>query len=588
MADSILTPGYEEVEQTPIEKDSEQYLQIDNYLSEYENDEQKSVVRENLKVYPKESVYTKTETDSKISEKIRGVLQDHLDTDDPHNILPQVDQKIADMVKTDGSTPFTLPQKGVDPQSDNDLATKKYIDQLLKDHLGTDDPHQILPIIQGLLLKYALNSDVYKKSETYTKQETENLQKQYVKRDGSTPFTKAQIGADPTIDSHLATKRYIDKILYEHEVDVDPHGFISTLNNKLEAYIKKADVYDKNSTYSRKQIDSIINKATQTAVENKVQDFVDQTNDKYNQILQQGYVKSDGSIPFIKPQSSVDATEDQHLVTLRQLNLIRDFLQSNINNVRPIWLTSGPVESEVGKVEEGTEFPEIVTLQEIMDAIFYGKSVSIEVPDYTTITETCSILLCIHGSLSLIESAEVYQGDELIHTFTKQDFENGCMTVNSNPILEDTQFTFRVTYSNGAIHEDVDTTKVAMPVFVGLLPKWKFANTITMEYLKELEAQDTEGTQNRFLTYGSDVTSISFKYVFTDSELRHPFVVIPENYPDLNKVVTDSQRFGIEAFDVIDMIPLHIEGVAEDTIYKIYVYKQALSSLNQEVTFNFS
>ena len=40
-----------------------------------------------------------------------------------------------------------------------------------------------------------------------------------------------------------------------------------------------------------------------------------------------------------------------------------------------------------------------------------------------------------------------------------------------------------------------------MPVFVGLLPKWKFANTITMEYLNQLVAEDFDGTQNRFFNY---------------------------------------------------------------------------------------
>ena len=127
-----------------------------------------------------------------------------------------------------------------------------------------------------------------------------------------------------------------------------------------------------------------------------------------------------------------------------------------------------------------------------------------------------------------------------------------------------------------------------MPIFVGLLPKWKPAHTITMEYLKQLEQEDVDGTQNRFLTYGKDLTSITFKYVFTDPKLRHPFVVMPANYPNLEKMTTDVQKFEIEAFETIDMIPLHIEGVKDDVIYKIYVYKQALSSMNQEVTFNFS
>lgn len=52
-------------------------------------------------------------------------------------------------------------------------------------------------------------------------------------------------------------------------------------------------------------------------------------------------------------------------------------------------------------------------------------------------------------------------------------------------------------------------------------------------------------------------------------------------------MTTASQKFNVEAFDVIDMIPMRIPGMNTDTVYKMYIYKQALSSLNQDVTFNF-
>jgi hypothetical protein len=39
--------------------------------------------------------------------------------------------------------------------------------------------------------------------------------------------------------------------MYKHLVDVDPHGFIATLNNRLAYYAKTANVYDKSQTYSR-------------------------------------------------------------------------------------------------------------------------------------------------------------------------------------------------------------------------------------------------------------------------------------------------------------------------------------------------
>ena len=581
MADNaILTPGYNDpVENTPVTPDPEKYLQIDNCLSEYDNDEKKSVVRENLGVPSKDSVYTKQDANIEISSKIQEAIQSLLSMEDPYGIIPQVVEMISLMVKTDGSTPFNLPQSGVDPQTDSHLTTKKYVDQLLKNHINTEDPHEILRQVKDILQWYAKSSDVYTKDQLYTADQIVRLLSTYIRNDGTTPFRKAQIGVDPELDSHLSTKRYVDKTIFEHKMEIDPHNFLTTLNNRLSAYAKKKDIYDKTQTYSRTQIDSIINKLVNTSVDDRIQDYQDVVNNLINNIYNENYVKQDGSIPFTNPQKGVDGVDANDLVTLQQLtNAI-----NNIADEPPIWVTSGPVETTVGFVEDNSEIPAEMTFQEIMDAIFYGKSISINVPEYTAIGQTCEVILCIHGSLGTLQLAELYQGDELIQTFTKENFQNGCVTVDSKVIMEDTEFTFRVTYSNGIENEVTAITKVSMPIFVGLLPKWKFANTITMDYLKELETQDTAGTQNRFLSQFTN--PITFYYEFEDAELRHPFVVIPESYPELDSMTTSSQNFSIDAFDVIDMIPLRVEG--QDVIYKIYVYRQALSSLHQDVTFNF-
>ena len=45
-------------------------------------------------------------------------MDTHLATDDPHNILPQIEGKFEGLVKQDGTTPFTAPQTGVNPVSD--------------------------------------------------------------------------------------------------------------------------------------------------------------------------------------------------------------------------------------------------------------------------------------------------------------------------------------------------------------------------------------------------------------------------------------------------------------------------------------
>lgn len=596
MADStILTPGCQVTEDTPSTIDETvQYLEKDNYLSEYGNEAEKSVVRENLNVYPKNAVYTKDETDSNIATTVTTAINKHLSVEDPHGTLNTVKEMIADMAKIDGSTPFTSPQSGVEPISDSHLTTKKFVTKLLNEHtrlVGSDDPHKILPEVESLLEKYVKTSEVYTKSQLYTQQDVNNLLKVFVKKDGTTPFTIAQIGVDPTIDSHLATKRYVDKTLYAHLVDVDPHGFLTILNQRLASYAKIADTYDKTQTYSRTQIDAFINKWVQDAVAAAIQSYQETVDDKFEAIRQDHYLKQDGSVALKNPQSGVDATEPEHLVTLKQtedkISTLKELLESEIADKECVWITSGPVEATVGRLEETTPVPNTMTLQEVCDAIFYGKSISISVPEYVTITKTCPITLCIHGSTALIQIAELLQNDELIYSFTKDDFKDGCITVDSKALTEDATFTFRVSYTNGSVHEETATVKCYMPVFVGLLPKWKTGSTITMDYLIQLCDEDTEGTQNRFINQGEDLKAITFKYVFEDADLRHPFVVIPETYPNLDTMVTKSQSFGLDAFNIINNIPLTVPGVGKDIIFKIYIYKEALATLNQEVTYNF-
>lgn len=587
--DTILTPGGEHWEPT-AEPEGIQYLEKDNFLSEYETEGEKSVVRENLGVYPKESVYTKQESNIRLDESIKKAFDAYLNQEDPHGILPTVEQMIEGFVKDDGSTPFTAPQRGVDPVQDYHLATKRFVTKILRDHLNDTDPHRILPEVEDMLEQYVKQSEVYFKSQLYTKNEIDKQSGQYIKKDGSTPFTKAQIGADPQIDSHLATKRYVDSVIYRHLVEVDPHGFIAILNNRLTQYAKAKNVYDKSQTYSRVQIDSIIRGLVGEAAKEVLIDHLNEF-DPHNilaEVRKEKYVKQDGTIPFRAPQKGMDAIDPQDLVTLHQVEEKVAETKEAIKNIpEPVWKTSGPVESTVGHVEDDTQLHDIMTLQEIMDAIFYGKGICLEVPEYVIITETCPITMCIHGSTGVVQLAQLYQNGELIYTFEKDAFEDGCITVDSLPLFEDAEFTFRVTYTNGSVHEETKTVKCYMPVFVGLLPKWKFGNVITMDYLIELCKEDDEGTQNRFLNYGKDLTSFTFKYKFQDPQLRHPFIVLPTDYPDLDTMVTKSQSFGRDAFDIIDKIPLKVPGVEKDIIFKVYVYRQALSSLNQEVTYNF-
>lgn len=587
MANTILTPGEENINPSPIEQTTP-YLEKDNYLSEYQTEGEKAVVRENLDVYSKDSVYNKTESDTLLDKTIKEAFDKYLNMDDPHGILPTVEEMIEGVVRNDGSTPFLAPQKGVDPVQDYHLATKRFVTKLLKDHIGSEDPHKILPEVEDMLEQYVKQSQVYFKNQLYTKNEIDQQSGKYIQKDGSTPFTKAQIGADPQIDSHLATKRYVDAIMYKHLVDVDPHGFISILNKRLASYAKASNVYDKTQTYSRVQIDSIVRSLVHDAAKEVLIEHLNEF-DPHNilaEVRKLKYVKQDGSIPFKAPQKGVDAIDPQDLVTLHQVEEKVKNLQEQITNTEPIWRTSGPVESTVGHIDDNTPVPTIMSLQEVLDAIFYGKGISISAPDYVTINNKVPVTLCVHGSTGLIDIAELYQDGELIISFVKEDFENGCVTVDSLPIIEDTEFIFKVTYTNGAIHEESITVKVALPIFVGLLPKWKFGNVITWNYLEELASE--EPNNNQFISSSNNLNQLSINYSFQDAKLRHPFVVVPVSYPDLDNMSTTPQKFGIDAFDVIDMIPLKVPGVEKDIIFKIYIYRQALSSLNQEVTFNFA
>lgn len=577
MANTILTPGEESVTPMPVEQ-STPYLEKDKYLSEFQTEGEKAVVRENLDIYAKNSVYNKTESDTILNEKLKAAFDKYLNMEDPHGILPIVKDMFEGVVRNDGSTPFILPQKGVDPVQDYHLVTKRFVTQLLKEHLDIEDPHQILPEVQNILEQYVKQSQVYFRDQLYTKNEIDQQGNQYIKINGTTSFTKPQIGIDPQIDSHLSTKRYVDQSIYKHLIDVDPHGFISILNNRLASYVKASNVYDKTQTYSRTQIDSVIRSLVYDAAKEAIQEHtnIDDPHNILTQVQKLKYIKQDGSTPFKNPQKGVDAIDPQDLVTLQQV-------QNEVNSKKVTWLTSGPVETTVGFVEDNSQLPEELTIQEIFDAIFYGKSVSITVPEYVTMGESGKLTLCVHGSIATIAIGELYQGNKLIYTFTKEDFEEGCVEVDSEIITGDTDFTFRITYINGTSIEDKESIKCSMPIFVGTLPKWKFGNTVTMDYLKELVAEDPNN--NKFVQ--GLPSYISINYNFTDPKLKHLMVVVPYSYPKLKDINTQVQKFGLEAFDIINMIPFQIEGAKEDIIYTIYIYRQALSRLDQEVTFNF-
>ena len=587
MANTILTPGEENIKEPPIKEPIIPYLEKDNYLSEFQTIEEKAIARENLDVYSKDSVYNKTESDTLLDRTIKEAFDKYLNMEDPHGILPTVEEMIEGVVRNDGSTPFLAPQQGVDPVQDYHLATKRFVTRLLKEHTDAEDPHRILPEVEDMLEQYVKQSQVYFKNQLYTKNEIDQQSGQYIKRDGSTPFTKAQIGADPQIDSHLATKRYVDAVMYKHLVDVDPHGFIAILNKRLAQYAKVSNVYDKSQTYSRVQIDSIIRSLVHDAAKEAIIDHVSEF-DPHNilaEVRKLKYTKQDGTTPFKAPQKGVDAVDPQDLVTLHQ---VEEKISEQLGEPeQPTWITSGPVEAQVGMVKEGDTLASSITFQEAMDAIFYGKRVKLTVPELSNIGESFPITLCIQGSLATVDYAEIWQNGKYLATITKEDLEeSGCVTVDGLPIDSDSEVTAKVFYTNGSIHEITETVSVALPVFIGIISRWKFGNTITYNQLLELSLEDSKN--NKFYDKGIHLQSIEHSYDFDEDREQKIIVALPVTYNDLTEMSNSAQVVTSDAFEVIDQIPFQVPGSTSDIIYKIYIYKQDLYSLNTTMKFKFA
>jgi hypothetical protein len=126
-----------------------------------------------------------------------------------------------------------------------------------------------------------------------------------MKSDGTTPFTRPVSGRTPSISSHLTTKKYVDDLLETHKQDIDPHGFIEKLTNKLKKYALAEQVYDKTQTYSRGQIDYIIDKLVATSVEEALSMHLI-TEDPHkiiDKVKELGYVLQDGTTSFKAPQA---------------------------------------------------------------------------------------------------------------------------------------------------------------------------------------------------------------------------------------------------------------------------------------------
>lgn len=585
MTNSILVPSNSSPCNIEPQEENIQYFEVDNYFSELDNDTKKGVARQNLGVYSNQEVYSKQETNNKVSLEVGKSMREHLSQDDPHQILTKVSELLTSVVVTDGTTPFTSPQSGVSPLKREHLTTKGYVEDLLDNHLRSNDPHNIMDQVREELTQYQLSGNVYTKTEVYNKEQIDKINKNFIKQDGTTPFLFPQEGVTPIRDQHLTTKRYVDNKIFEHLVDADPHDFISILNKRLGSYYKMNEVYSKRETYSRSQIDSLVTDLVCQATKEALREHLNQFDPHkiIKEVESKGYVTKDGRTPFTLPQKGVDGVEDNDLATVGQINRAIDKIGNKVESSQPIWVTSGPIQTTVGFMEDNSSVPSKMSLQEVMDSIFYGKIIDVTSKSVVPIGTVSQVTMYIRGN-ALITSAELYQNDQLIGSFTREDFLEWEHTVNSLSIDKDTLFTFVVYYENGTISRATCLVKVAFGIFIGALPKFCKPGDLTYNCLLEWTEQDPINNII-YATYPKDVVVINHNFNF--SNVREPkriTLVIPKDYNQLSYMHTASQHFGTDAF-IIEDIPLIIPGIDKAVMYTVYMYEEPLYYLNSEVTF---
>lgn len=574
---------------TKPEIDVSDFLRKSNYFSEFENE--LDIVLENLGVYSKEDTYNKEQVKDAILDIAEKVLEEHLDEKNPHGINTLIEEAVKNFVKDDGSTPFKSAQKGQRPILEDHLTTKKYVDDEVKAHVDGDDPHGTYDKIkQELKSDYVNKEDAVDPCSIYYKDDINKFNKEFVKRDGSVGFLRPVKGITPTNSLHLATKDYVDTVMSKHNTANDPHNLLVEIASELAGYAKKQDVYIKDDVYNKQEIDNNILLTVAGISEEFLKKHL-REKDPHNIIPKvddklKNYVKKDGSTPFTAPQVGVPAEKDDHLITKKQVEEAIEKFNGDVNDSVK-WLTSGPVDITVGYVNENDELPDELTFQETMDAIFYGRMVEIYSSVFGLYNQLVDVTITIHGTMGLIDIVELYQNDELLGTYTKEDFTDSQKVVESNPITEDTVFKVIVTYTNGSKASDTSTTSIFYATYTGIIPKFKVGSTISYQYILDQVSMDP--TNNILHSAdGPEVTEIKHKFDFYESgELKKLVVATPMEYPSLESIYLGSQQFGVDAFEVVTDLPFSIGGLDKEVMYKVYIYYIPITKFSSEITFKF-
>lgn len=595
---------------TPKITGNENYLLQDNYLSEFSTDNEKDLARNNLGVYAK----SETMTVSEISQAIEQVINAHIANYPTNSKLEEVKNQLLQSingnqyVKSDGSVPFTTPQKQlVLPIQDLDLTNKRYVDSLLDSHLSSVDPHKTMTRVMALLQDYVRVGEFYRKSELFNKAEIGVLLQSYVRQDGTTPFKRPQVGKEPTVPEHLATAGYVQRLLDSHRGEFDPHGFTTILENRLRNFYSKSETYSKQHTYSKAEIDSLLENRTRRIVDQAIRDQIlrdGNLRDVKAEILDKlkEYVKTDGSRAFTEPQEGVPATSLNHLATLQQVleftNSVSDSVDKVEDNLNRLsrWKTSGPVNATVGLVPEGTTLKDNMTLQMVCDAIFYGGRQGIEAPEY--ITDRYGVTVSIYvRKLELIDNIKLYKDDTLIGTYTKDDIHlteeiNGLgkymnITIpDLGNVNKDIHWKAVYTFTDSTTFTSTATSKFIYKSFFGLIPYWwNVQEDVTWDSLSTLT---TNSYQSQLvLVTGKDAKGIEVQFDYSGSDKKSLILAVPDEYPDLVAMTNKIQKVGPEAFAVWKQ-PLYPVANAPSVLYKIYVFNQSLVRLQDKIRVYFT
>lgn len=468
------------------------------------------------------------------------------------NTISEIQEQLDKYATLDGDFSFDATPK----VGDESLVTEKTVDKKLESYAKSNKVDSKIKEALQVLSQYVQSSDVYTKSQTYAARTIDNMLTDYLRKEDLDSYNLASVGK-------------VNSTMRAHNAELDPHGLNAKLSNALKSYYKKSDVYTKAQTYSRIQLDEIINKLVAEACDGIV--------DKHNNNIQ--HLDSQDVITIVKNYANTN------LVNPIALHDAIEEVEHECKCNKPIWKTSGPVLTTVGFVEDNTELPPELTLQQILDRIFYGPRISLSADETVGPEEMVDVTMCVHISVP-VKSIILYMNGQPIDYFELEEFDEGCITRQYGPITEETEFTFVVDQGDweGAVLSESVTVGVQYPMFVGIIPKMKAESTLTLKYLKTLVKAD--GFNNEWL----NELPIVHKYKFRDPNFQKLIVGIPTSMnKELDSMTNSIQTFTSEAFNFhrIELTYIFKNQQVHTEYYDFYIYNQPLSSLNSEVTFNF-